>query len=147
MCSRAPRVTIRPVRARCVQTALVLALGLGPLGCRKAAVDCPAVTVACPEAGVPSFEGDVYPNVIMPICGRCHSGDGGEAQSHPLTTYQQIYGKDGVVAGEIRTQVQSCQMPPPGEPEVLSDDERQLLLGWIGCGAPDSPATDGGAAD
>ncbi|HEY4393229.1 MAG TPA: hypothetical protein VGP64_04170 [Polyangia bacterium] len=125
---------------------IIPALCLALLECQKAAVECPAMpTVVCPEAGVPSFS-DVYANVISPLCDRCHIAGGQEA-SMPLTNYQQIYGKNGTEAGEIRNQVQSCQMPPPGGPEVLTDDERQLLLGWIACGAPDNPIVDAGAGD
>jgi hypothetical protein len=58
--------------------------------------------------------------------------------SSPLTTYQQIYGTDGSTAREIYFQVfQSCLMPPPDSPEVLSDRQRQTLLDWFGCGAQD----------
>ena len=132
--------------ARRVQRALVLALALAPLGCHKTAVDCPPATpLVCPEAGAPSFS-DVFQNVIMPLCDRCHTPGGQEAVM-PLLTYQQIYGKNGVEAGEIRNQIQSCLMPPPGGPEVLTDDERQLLLDWIACGALNDPPTDGGAGD
>jgi hypothetical protein len=42
------------------------------------------------------------------------------------------------MAREIYFQVfQSCLMPPPDVPEVLSDQQRQTLLDWFGCGAPD----------
>jgi hypothetical protein len=146
MCSRPPRVTIRPVRSRRVQTALVLALGLAPLGCPKMGVDCPpAAPLVCPDGGGPTFS-DVYQNVIVPVCDRCHSPGGQEAVK-PLTTYQQIYGNNGVEASAIRNQIQSCLMPPANQPEVLTDDERQLLLAWIACGAPNDPVTDGGAGD
>jgi uncharacterized membrane protein len=136
---------VRPPR---VQTALVLALALAAPACQKtAAVDCPATpALVCPEAGAPSFT-DVYNNVIHPLCDRCHTPGGQEAVM-PLLNYQQVYGKGGAEVIEIRNQVESCLMPPPGQPEVLTDDERQLLLAWIACGAPnDSPALDAGAGD
>jgi hypothetical protein len=135
------------VRQRRVQTALVLALAAAPLGCHQAStVNCPPPPPAgCPDAGAPSFDA-VFTNVISPLCDRCHVPGGQEAVM-PLQTYQQVYGKNGVEVGEIRRVVESCLMPPPNEPEVLTDDQRQLVLTWIACGAPNSPAPDGGAGD
>jgi uncharacterized membrane protein len=133
------------VRPRCVETAL-LALALVAVGCHTAAFDCPAAApLVCPDGGGPSFS-DVYQNVIAPVCDRCHSPGGQEAVM-PLTTYQQVYGKNGAEASSIRNQIQSCLMPPPNQPEVLTDDGRQLLLAWIACGAPNDPVTDGGAGN
>jgi hypothetical protein len=39
-------------------------------------------------------------------------------------------------------------MPPPGDASPpLTDGDRQTLLDWLACGAPDdSPAKDAGAA-
>ena len=114
--------------------------GLG--GCKQpeAAVDCPVAPVnpPCPDA-IPSFAQDIYPNVFAPVCGRCH-GPGGEESSKPFTTYQQINGTNGVEAREIYFQVfGACLMPPANAPEQLSDVQRQKLLDWFGCGAPNSP--------
>jgi hypothetical protein len=123
---------------------VIVALALTASACHQTAVDCPSTTLpVCPEAGAPSFT-DVFTNVISPLCDRCHTPGGQEAVM-PLLTYQQIYGKNGVEASAIRNQVLSCLMPPPGQPEVLTDDGRQVLLTWIACGAPnDSSPTDGG---
>lgn len=129
-------------------TVLVLALALAPLGCHQAqAVNCPPApsVLVCPEAGAPSFS-DVYSTVFVPVCQRCHIS-GGEESTMPFLTYQQIYGKNAGEVNEIKQQVLSCLMPPPGEPEVLTDDQRQLLLDWIGCGAPNDPPADAGAGD
>ena len=98
----------------------------------------------CPEAGAPSFA-DVYMNVISPACIQCHS-PGGQEANKPLTTYQQVYGE----ASQIRNQVfYQCLMPPSDAPDMLTDDQRQMLWDWIACGAPamTGPATDGGAGD
>jgi uncharacterized membrane protein len=135
------------VRPRRVQTALVLALAASALGCHQGStVNCPPPpTVTCPDAGAPSFD-SVLANVITPVCDRCHAPGGQEAVM-PLQTYQQVYGKNGDEVKSIRTQVESCLMPPPNQPEVLTDDGRHLLLTWIACGAPNNPATDGGAGD
>lgn len=118
-------------------------------GCKKAeGIACtpPPATLACADAA-PSFAGDVYPNVFVPVCVTCHSPTGTEP-SMPLTNYQQIYGSDGTEAREIFNQVfESCLMPPAGSPVLLTDDQRQTLLDWFACGAPDSAAADGGAND
>lgn len=117
-----------------------LALGAGCKQSPAAPADCPPAPVdpACPDA-VPSFANDIYLNVFVPSCVRCHSPNGQESGS-PLTNYQQIYGTGGSEAREIYFQVfQSCLMPPPGGPEALTDSQRQKLLDWFGCGAPDSP--------
>ncbi len=142
ICHGGPRGQIGPVLAT-VLLLVVLA------GCKKAdAVDCtpPPATPACPDAA-PSFVGDVYPNVFVPVCITCHSPTGVEP-SMPFMSYQQIYGSGGSEAKEIFNQVfESCLMPPPGAAVSLTDDQRQLLLDWFACGAPDSASLDGGTRD
>jgi len=108
-----------------------------PVGCSStspAPASCPPAPVdpPCPDAP-PSFA-EVYQSVFQPTCVvRCHEPGGLESKT-PLTTYQQVHG----IAGEIYTQVlHNCWMPPPGQPEVLTDQQRQLLIDWFGCGAPD----------
>jgi mono/diheme cytochrome c family protein len=121
--------------------AVAVAAAAGP-GCKSSApaATCPPAPVdpPCPDA-VPSFEHDIYPSIFAPACVPCHSSTGVEPNS-PLTSYQQIYGTDGTMAREIYFQVfQACLMPPPDGPELLLDEQRQKLLDWFGCGAPDSP--------
>lgn len=134
------------MRSGRVRTAILVAFALVTPACHQTAVDCPPPPPpGCPDGGAPSFS-DVYTNVIMPLCDRCHT-PGGEEGVMPLLTYQQVYG-NGVEVSEIRNQIESCQMPPAGQPEVLTDDERQTLLAWIACGAHnDSPVTDGSVGD
>jgi hypothetical protein len=132
----------------------VFALTIASFGCRKSGVDCtpPPAVLTCPEAGAPSFAGDVFPNVFGPVCDNCHAPGQIEA-SIPLTSYQQIYGPtSGASAGsearEIFNQVfESCLMPPSDAPVPLGDDQRQTLLDWFACGALDSPAPDAGTHD
>ncbi len=100
---------------------------------------CPPAPVDPPCADAPpSFAQDIYPQVFQPTCVRCHSPTGEEPKT-PLTSYQQIYGSNGVTAKEIYYQVfQACLMPPPSAPEALSDIQRQRLLDWFACGAPNN---------
>ena len=119
-------------------------LALASFGCQKSSgVECmPPPVVACPDGGGPSFEGEVLP-IFQAVCDNCHAPDASEA-TKPLTTYKQIYG----YAGEYNNQVfLSCLMPPPTAPVQLNRDQRQTLLVWLACGAPDSPAVDAGARD
>lgn len=132
----------------------VLGLGVASEGCRKSGIDCtpPPATLSCPEAGAPSFAGDVFPNVFVPVCDNCHAPGQVEA-SIPLTNYAQIYGpiggpNAGSEAKEIFNQVfEACLMPPSNAPVPLGDEQRQTLLDWFACGALDSPPTDGGSGD
>jgi hypothetical protein len=132
------------VDPRRLATAGVLALVLASVGCHKATADCPAPPpVVCPEAGAPSFAGDVLPNVIVPVCQNCHAPGETEA-SIPFLTYQQIYGRIGTVFTDV---FQQCNMPPSDAPVPLDDEQRQKLFDWYACGAPDSPAADASAGD
>jgi hypothetical protein len=107
----------------------------------------PPPVVSCPEAGGPSFDTDVLP-IFQQVCDNCHSPDAPKADQEvpSLTNYQQIY--SAVESREIVTQVfEDCAMPPSDAPVPLIGDQRQTLLVWLTCGAPDSPAVDAGAGD
>ena len=87
----------------------------------------------CPDAA-PSFAQAVDPQVFQVSCVPCHR-PGGEESKIPFTSYQQI----SVWATEIHNQVfEACAMPPPGAAQTLTDPQRQLLLDWLACGAPDN---------
>lgn len=63
-------------------------------------------------------------------CSPCHAAKGVE-MSILLTDY-------GHVSGErmsVFTQLVTCSMPPPGNPQ-LSTAERDQILDWLTCGAP-----------
>jgi hypothetical protein len=116
------------------------AAAAGCKGSSPAATGCPAAPSdpTCPDA-IPSFANDVFPNVFVPACVPCHSPASTVDPGTPFTTYQQIYGPDGSNAHGIYFQVfEECLMPPPNEGYVLSDDQKQKLLDWLACGAPDS---------
>jgi|GEM_PF-1510548 len=74
--------------------------------------------------------GDVAPIFDARCSGvECHSV--GPSGSWPLETYQHV--ADWQVA--VRDALLTCSMPPPDSGLVLPDDERQLILMWIRCGA------------
>lgn len=87
----------------------------------------------CPDAA-PSFAAVVDPQVFQVSCVPCHN-PAGEESKIPFTSYQQV----SVWAGEIHNQVfESCAMPPAGAAQMLTDVQRQTLLDWLACGAPDN---------
>ena len=129
---------------RRLATAGVLALAVASLGCQKTTADCPAPPPrVCPEAGAPSFEADVLPNVIVPVCQNCHAPGGTEA-SVPFLTYQQIYGRIGTIFTDV---FELCTMPPSNAPVPLDVEQRQTLFDWYACGAPNDTPSDGGPGD
>lgn len=114
--------------AAVVATLLAAALGLG--ACPSTPVDPPCpddVPSGCPTPA-PHFAADVAP-IIAGHCQKCHA-PGGMAETFPFQTYDQI----APLAGDINLQLQTCAMPPRPEPR-LSAAERQLMFGWILCGA------------
>ena len=137
------------LRGRASGMLATFAFSLAFGGCTKTnGIDCtpPPASLTCPDAP-PSFAGDVYPNVFVPVCVPCHSPTGVEP-SMPFTSYQQIYGSGGTEAREIFSQVfESCLMPPANAPVSLTDEQRQTLLDWFACGALDSGPVDGGTGD
>gem|GEM_PF-1691157 len=64
-------------------------------------------------------------------CYPCHAADGVES-SRQLTDYAHVYGERMSIAG----QVASCSMPPAGSPQLTSS-ERQQILDWFACSAPE----------
>jgi uncharacterized membrane protein len=76
---------------------------------------------------MPTYSEDVLP-IMQRDCIPCHSTNtGGKDES----TYDLASGQKS----SILFQVDDCLMPPSGSPQ-LTADERNTLLGWIECGAP-----------
>ena len=88
-------------------------------------------------AQVPSWAGQVQ-SIVGARCQVCHAPDG-DAPKVPLTTYAEVSGRR--VAS--LTQLSACEMPPQDDPTVpapivLAAGERQALLTWLTCGAPNN---------
>jgi uncharacterized membrane protein len=99
--------------------------------CGGAAVSCPNdAPESCPSPA-PSYSGQVQA-IIQSRCTTCHA-PGGLEPTKPLQTYTQV----NDLRLMLLTQVASCRMPLSGAPP-LSPDERQALLGWLVCGAPNN---------
>ncbi len=94
------------------------------------ALDCPNDLPACP-APPPSWSGAVS-GIVGARCATCHA-PGGLAAEKPLTSYTEVFPRRSAVLN----QVYACLMPMTPDPP-LSTDERQALLGWLVCGAPDN---------
>jgi uncharacterized membrane protein len=112
---------------------LSAALGvmLGLVGCSGSGdASCSTTDASCPTT-TPSYATDVAP-VIDTYCAGCHVS-GGQESELPFTSLAQVQAH----ASEISREVSGCDMPPSDEDQP-TDAERQLLLDWIACGAPDN---------
>lgn len=95
---------------------------------------CPSVSQNCPSPP-PSWATDVQP-LIQRYCVGCHS-PGGTGQANDLTTYANVHER----STEVLVQVYTCLMPnvdasPP--PAPLSQAQRQIIVAWAECGAPNN---------
>jgi hypothetical protein len=91
---------------------------------------------SCPKDLPPSCPADAagYAATIAPLlagrCVSCHAPGG------PSVHYLQTYAEVSALAGPVLDQVYACKMPPEGSPP-FTEAEREQLLGWLVCGAPD----------
>jgi cytochrome c553 len=100
------------------------------------------VPVACPSV-VPSFQGQVEP-IVEANCARCHQPAGTPGvepqytRDPPLDDYAHIQ----AAAGDSLSWLNDCGMPPVDNPMYpwfpMSPEERDVLVNWINCGAPDN---------
>ena len=112
-------------RGRRMVSAAVVAAVLAGCG---SGINCPNdLPASCPSP-VPSYQTTVS-SIINVRCTSCHS-PGGQAATWPFQTYQDVY----VERSTVLNQVYSCNMPLGGP--ALPEQERQDLLGWLVCGAP-----------
>ena len=92
---------------------------------RQAPITCPTATPT------PSFSGAVA-GIVEQHCQMCHNPTGQEPKPL-LTSYSQIFAQ----RLEMLAQVQSCRMPPAGQPDLSADDAATLLT-WLVCHAPNN---------
>ena len=92
---------------------------------------CPTLTGGCP-ATPPSWQSDVQP-LVLTYCTACHGKGGVEQPTFDATSYQGVL----VARSEIGTVTINCSMPPAGWP-APDAAQRQTLLSWVECGAPDN---------
>ena len=97
------------------------------------AAGCPNDLPTCPDpSAAPSYQTEVAP-IIETSCLACHGPGGAEQGSHDLSIYDSLYPQ----RTDVLTQVYNCRMPPGGV-APLSADDRQTLLTWLVCGAPNN---------
>jgi hypothetical protein len=96
---------------------------------------CAGLSTTCPGTP-PSWQSDVEP-LIATYCLTCHSDGGVAPATFDYTSYAGVYKN----RAEMLTQVYQCVMPlvdaspPAAEP---SEAERQTIVSWLVCGAPDN---------
>jgi hypothetical protein len=88
------------------------------------------VPSSCPTAA-PTWSADAMP-IFESHCWSCHAGDGIESSQYPFGSYSAIY----QARTTILEQLSLCNMPPSDAPTALTSDERETLLTWLACGAP-----------
>jgi hypothetical protein len=96
---------------------------------------CPTLSTGCP-ASPPSWQNDIKP-LVGAYCLRCHVEGGVAPPQFEYTSYQAVYQN----RSEMLTQIDQCRMPPAdaSPPAVMpSQQERQTLVSWLACGAPDN---------
>jgi hypothetical protein len=91
---------------------------------------CPDDLPASCPADAPGYAATIAP-ILTDLCTSCH-GPGGTASNELLGTYAQVY----ATRGSVLDQVYACRMPPAGSVS-LTLAQRQELLAWLVCGAPD----------
>ena len=94
--------------------------------------ECPFETPVCPDPA-PSYAGEVSA-IIQTYCVVCHA-PGGQEANRPFSTWQDIDSHG--YAGPMQRQLLACQMPPAGA-TPLPDAQKQALIGWLTCGAPNN---------
>jgi hypothetical protein len=123
----------------------VIAIGCGSAADGAGACPADAATPsACPSdlpsscpTPVPSYRADIVP-VLETSCLYCHNPKG--FAGHSEATYADVYAQRSA----ILDQVYGCMMPPAtsctsgSSFAPLSRGEREALLGWLVCGAPDN---------
>jgi len=129
---RAHGVWVRALVALAVPAGALLATGCSGGGTGGAG----GSSSACPSDLPPSCPSDAagYEATIAPLlkkkCNFCHEPGGPSALY--FSTYDEVYTQRSTVLD----QVYACKMPPVGYPP-LSLTEREQLLGWLVCEAPD----------
>jgi hypothetical protein len=127
------------MRGALVSVLATLAALVGCSGASKTESDsgarsCPGIAPSCPKnaAGEPSYASDVAP-ILDDNCVGCHSPQGG--YGFDLVTYSEV--QTQALQGDLITWISDCSMPPSTYPP-LTTAQRQTLLDWLACGAPDN---------
>jgi hypothetical protein len=104
----------------------------GPSDAGPGETSCPFDLPANCPVPPPSWSSQVQP-LINQNCNPCHGEGGVEQRLFDFTTYGNVVNN----RGSILTQVFACKMPPP-DAAAPSQQERDALLGWLVCNAPNN---------
>ncbi len=88
------------------------------------------VPVTCPQT-TPSYATDVSP-LLYSYCTSCHQPNGSQS-GKPLDTYSSV----SSLSSKVSSKIADCSMPPNGSPQPTAA-ERDVILSWIACGAPNN---------
>ena len=109
----------------------ILVFAASVAGCSSSGgSECVEAPSSCPSE-VPSYKTDVAP-LFQKYCVSCHVAGG--VQPDPLL---DTHAGVAAEAGEVKEQIASCAMPQAGSAQP-TDAERETLLAWLVCGAPDN---------
>ena len=109
------------------------ACGGGGAGDNPPANCSPADFDAGTPAVCPSWSTDVEP-LISEYCGACHTNGGAGQSSFNASSYASIFAASATVS----EQVSSCAMPEWDAAAQPTQDERQTIVSWIACKAPNN---------
>jgi hypothetical protein len=101
-------------------------------GCSGSSSPCSNPPSTCPSS-VPSFQRDVN-SIIVGSCLPCHDPTTGIHEPPALNGYAAI----SSAAGPSLDQISRCLMPPTDGGFALAAADRQSLMTWYVCGAPNN---------
>jgi cbb3-type cytochrome c oxidase subunit III len=93
---------------------------------------CPRDLPAGCESPAPSWMNVVQP-IVAERCNACHGVGGVEQAAFDFSTYEGVR----KAFGSVLNNVYGCLMPPP-DAGALTPEERQALLAWLVCSAPNN---------
>ncbi len=88
------------------------------------------VPTTCTQT-TPSYATDVSP-LLYQYCTSCHQ-PGGSQSGKPLDTWANVSN----LSSKVESKVADCSMPPSSSPQPTAAD-RDVILSWIACGAPNN---------
>jgi hypothetical protein len=96
-----------------------------------AALTCSALDAGatCPTDG-PTYEATIQPILARSCLPGCH--DSSPDAAWPLTDFDDITAWSTYIESDLIR----CTMPPPDAGVAITDDERNEIFTWLGCGTP-----------
>lgn len=118
-----------------IRASAFVALGAGGVGCHVEAsgapvAECSSVDASACPAQVPSYTNDVAPLLDRECNNTCHAPGAGP---WPLTDRQSLIDWTDLIVRDT----ENCSMPPP-DAGALTTGERDTIVGWFACGAPNN---------